>query len=264
MTGPVPPPPDDDRLSAWLDGELPAQEAAELEARLAADGDLQDFVAGLASVRSTLRGLPPVDPPPGWSPLLGSTRPWYREAALVAAAAATALGIGGGLAPGPSATPDLAAFVATHQATPAASIFEAGPSSTPTTVDVGPSGLFPDRLDGYVPVAMGPHDDGMWARYVDGGRTISVFVQEGGLRTGGLGPVERLRLDGGPVLLAERQQASVVIAERGDATYTMVGDAMDDNEAMAMAAALPEPAMSVSFLTRVRRGLSAAFDLLDP
>ncbi|MEO1063815.1 MAG: hypothetical protein AAFZ07_20545 [Actinomycetota bacterium] len=54
-----------DELSGYLDDELPADQRAELEARLAADSELADELASVAAVRAALRGLPEVEPPPG-------------------------------------------------------------------------------------------------------------------------------------------------------------------------------------------------------
>ncbi len=54
-----------DELSAYLDGELDDAERAELDTRLAGDPALAAELSSVAAVRSALRGLPEVDPPPG-------------------------------------------------------------------------------------------------------------------------------------------------------------------------------------------------------
>lgn len=54
-----------DELSGYLDGQLDAEERAEVDARLSDDPALADELASVAAVRSALRGLPDVDPPPG-------------------------------------------------------------------------------------------------------------------------------------------------------------------------------------------------------
>lgn len=54
-----------DELSAYLDGELDDAQQAELEARLVDDLALAAELAAVAAVRSALRGLPEVEPPPG-------------------------------------------------------------------------------------------------------------------------------------------------------------------------------------------------------
>lgn len=53
-------------LSALLDGELSSDEQAQVEAWLAADPSARAELDELASVRSLLRGLPPVEPPSGF------------------------------------------------------------------------------------------------------------------------------------------------------------------------------------------------------
>lgn len=57
---------DDDRLSAYLDGELDPTETAELEARLAADPALAAELDAIGDVVVELRGLDEVDPPEGY------------------------------------------------------------------------------------------------------------------------------------------------------------------------------------------------------
>jgi anti-sigma factor RsiW len=59
--------PQEDRLSAYLDGELDPALAAELEARLAQDPDLAGALDAVSDVLVTLRGLDEVDPPAGYT-----------------------------------------------------------------------------------------------------------------------------------------------------------------------------------------------------
>ncbi len=54
-----------DELSAYLDGELDDAARAEVQARVTADPALAEELSSVAAVRTALRGLPDVDPPPG-------------------------------------------------------------------------------------------------------------------------------------------------------------------------------------------------------
>jgi anti-sigma factor RsiW len=58
---------DEERLSAYLDGELDAAEAAKLEARLAEDPALAAELDAVHDVVLALRGLDTVEPPPGFA-----------------------------------------------------------------------------------------------------------------------------------------------------------------------------------------------------
>ena len=52
----------DDRLSAYLDGELDPDEVAEVEAMVAGSSQRERELAAVAEVRDLLRALPPVEP----------------------------------------------------------------------------------------------------------------------------------------------------------------------------------------------------------
>lgn len=63
----TPDPHDDDRLSAYLEGELDAAQAAELEARLEKDPALAAALDAVSEVLVALRGFDEVDPPQGYT-----------------------------------------------------------------------------------------------------------------------------------------------------------------------------------------------------
>jgi len=86
-------------LSAHLDGELTADETAELEAHLAECGDCRAELEATSAVRSALRGAPAVDPPFGFYERLLSKRRGSRlrswsSATAVASAWVFVLGFG--------------------------------------------------------------------------------------------------------------------------------------------------------------------------
>jgi hypothetical protein len=80
-----------DRLSAYLDGQLPPGEKAALEARLGREAGLSETLDGLRQARAALRSLPPVRPPRNFTltPEMAGVRP--RRAGYPALRLATAL-----------------------------------------------------------------------------------------------------------------------------------------------------------------------------
>jgi anti-sigma factor RsiW len=83
-----------ERLSAYVDGELPADEAAEIAARLVTDRELAAQVAALTRLKAEVKGA--FAPPPQPLPVIAPPRPassrggrlqWIAAAAAVAALA---------------------------------------------------------------------------------------------------------------------------------------------------------------------------------
>ena len=71
------------RIEAWLDGELPPEEAARFQAEMAADPDLLDELAMARAVQETLRGLPAEPCPPDLVPgVVATARREARKDAL--------------------------------------------------------------------------------------------------------------------------------------------------------------------------------------
>jgi anti-sigma factor RsiW len=75
-----------ERMTAYLDAELPADEAAAFEAQLAEDPDVRSEIEQLRNVMSLVQGLPEVQAPPDFAEkvakrvrrrlLLGSDATW--------------------------------------------------------------------------------------------------------------------------------------------------------------------------------------------
>ncbi|MBK5289424.1 MAG: hypothetical protein JJE46_13270 [Acidimicrobiia bacterium] len=126
---------DDDRASAWLDGELNPEEQAEFAALLESEPGRRDALAELDATRSLVRSLAPAVPEAGFLASLGtadevvvdlnarrSQSNRRRSTALVAGLAAAAALVVAILVPGVNrARPALAADVQVHQAGLAAS-----------------------------------------------------------------------------------------------------------------------------------------------
>jgi anti-sigma factor RsiW len=80
-----------ERLSAYLDGQLPPGEKAALEARLGREAGLSETLDGLRQARAALRSLPPLRPPRNFTltPEMAGVRP--RRGGYPALRLATAL-----------------------------------------------------------------------------------------------------------------------------------------------------------------------------
>ena len=86
----------DDLLSAWLDGELTAEERAASDRHLAVCELCRTELSVAEGARSAVRGLPQLAPPPAAVRALRRRRRPAAWAAAVAAALAIALWIGPG------------------------------------------------------------------------------------------------------------------------------------------------------------------------
>jgi len=108
-----------ERLSAYLDGELPPEDSRALERALAEDPELAERLEGLRDT-SALLARWTVDAPaaPAW--LLRPARPrrrWAAWASAAACAACFAVGVGVGLAANPAAPGPTNIYVAAPAAT---------------------------------------------------------------------------------------------------------------------------------------------------
>jgi anti-sigma factor RsiW len=115
----------DDRLSAYLDGELGPDERGAVESYVAASQEWRLELDEVSWARDTLRGLPVHEAPPGFweaalapelAPARGRRRGVSRIAGLGAAAAAVAAVVTAALVvPSPDrVTPKVPAFADTH------------------------------------------------------------------------------------------------------------------------------------------------------
>jgi anti-sigma factor RsiW len=76
--------PPEELLSAYLDGEVTAEERALVDARLAESAEWRAVLEEVRETRQLLQGLPTVDAPPGfWDSMLAPDAPAPDEAAPV-------------------------------------------------------------------------------------------------------------------------------------------------------------------------------------
>lgn len=209
-----------DELSAYLDGELDDGEHAALEARLAEDAVLADELASVAAVRSALRGLPEVDPPPGALEEVVAavratetlTRPRRRVGRLVGAGAmATVLAFAVAMiAVEPAvadATPDVDRALDMHEAIEAT-----------TSGDEPAAGLSSVHLVGRGELV---HRS---AR-PDGGSLVSMFSQPGAVEWSRMSGGDKVGIGGEDAWTTVRGDDHVLVIERDGIVVTLVSAA---------------------------------------
>lgn len=233
----------DERLSAWLDGELGEGERAALSDELEISPELRRELDGLEQTRSLLRSMGPVEPTPGViepgvnqpgvtalaEARSGRTRRrrWAVPAAAVAAVAAAWLLILGVLS-GTSVArivPAVDDYVDRH----AAALIE--PSSdgfAPLDHDDMPDDMPPmlDESTGLSMMGAYANGDVVQAVYGDGVHHLSVYLQPGRVDWGELDPTgdDTTEMDDGPVWHGSADGMEVLVAERDDRVVTVVAD----------------------------------------
>ncbi len=280
-------------LSALLDGELDAAEVEAVHAHLVACADCSAELESVRRVRAAVRSLAAVDPPAGFfEALLAGGLPEHadlaqparvlplrsRRAALGNVAAAVAAGIvlvvGFGGNQATAVAPEVATNVERHAASISAASLGGpnpimGPSEvTPTTLPhTGISRPYtaPRQLAGYTLVDVYRAPKGVQLLYERGSYGLSVFEQEGDLDAAELPDNGSwLDVDGHRAWKWDAPLADgrVLVVERGDLVFTLVGDESGD-AVRAAAEALPGRP-KVALETRLRRACGEALDMLSP
>jgi len=130
-----------DILSALLDGELDAVEAARVHEHLEACADCRAELEAVGAARTWVRGLPPVEPPFGfYERMLGPVRRWARAGvAALAAGAAASVAVVALSTPGERpVAPPVGRLVDAHSASASTSgdpLSEFTPAATPASFD---------------------------------------------------------------------------------------------------------------------------------
>jgi hypothetical protein len=264
---------DDDRLSAWLDGELDAGEAEALADELEADPVLAAELEDVARVRAILRSAADVKPRPGAldrivavvaadetaaavdSPVpvvdLGRRRRVSRVAAIAAALAIIGAVVGG--VGGSTTLPAVGDLVARHDA--AAS--DAMPAdSHPMPMDdvdgMGPAMPSDLKMSGAF------HSDGglLHLVYRDNvGSVVSVFRQAGETDVEQLPDGKVADMSGTEVWSSTVADMSVAVIDGDGFVWTVVGD--DDHDPMMVAMMDDLPSRSPSLGDRLRDAADA-------
>ena len=267
-----------DALSALLDGELEADEAAAVRAHVDTCTDCRVELDVLRDTRVRLRSMAAVEPPAefaAWLDSAGVVVPMRRRRLLAAnvgaaaAAAVAAVALLGGPAPAAAVAPEPEGAVEQHDATVSATsagLGLVGPrrASSPTTMppmdDLPSSFVAPDELAGYrFAGAYRLPAGGVHVLYEKDDHRLSLFEQRGDL--GDLPPnVTRI----GDVWRWDdpRTGGRVVVVERGDVVVTVVGDESADL-VLEAAQALPFAEAGEPGRPFVRRLAGACGDVLE-
>ncbi len=288
----------DDRLSGYLDGELPLDEATALEGALAVHANLADELRRAREARDVVRALPVVEPPAGFLERLldgearvvaavapARWRPSRRQllvanALSVAAAIIGLVVVGVGVGQHPAST-EVAGALEAHDSTrsqlhtdggldplrPYGGSADGGWDRDPrSTEEIGAPYLAPLTLDGgYELVAAYSGSTGLHLFYSDGRYGLSVFEQVGTLNWDGL-PADGERIEVGDKMgwhsTDPRVDGRVVVFADGDLAVLVAGDEAGD-AVLAAAASLP-PVPDPSLVDRARRLAGSALEQLSP
>lgn len=270
----------DDRLSALLDGELPAAEAARVQAHVIACADCSAELAAVRDARAAVRSLPAVEPPAGFLEALLATGRHDDDPheaagvvlfsgtrrlvwANVVAAAVAGLVLLGAMGADSSDAVALQLRGAAAQHSSSAATMAVGLGSTGGAApDVAGGWSAPEVLAGYRLVGAAVGGDGVHLLYRKGPYGLSVFEQRGRLDRDELPPGGIHHDVAGTDAWSWRGR--ILVLQRGGMVVTVVGD--ESPEALAaVAEALPGgPEPSPSWGERLKRACGDALEMLSP
>ena len=230
-----------DLLNAYLDGELDADERAQVERDLAASVELRQELAELDATRTLLRGLPAVEPArpiqrPASMPT-PSRRPRRLGTAVAAVAAiwVVVLGVGVSLGSLPI-VPEVEQLALQHAAAEEGDMtmgFE--PMDMKKMMDDDPA-VVPDLGHGMGLDSVYEAGDLVQAVYSDGDHAVSVFHERGEVDWDDMPDYGDVEMMGDtPIWRSSMNGVTVLVVERGDLVVTVVadGDMEDDMATMA-------------------------------
>ena len=229
-------------LNAYLDDEVDDAERAVVEAAMADDEQLREEYRSLRATRRHVRELPLLAMPDELtqrlerrSPFGPQARPRRRSRTRAAALSALASVAFWGLLVGttaPQATvPELGNAVIAAQA--------GGLVGTPGA----PSGNLPDAVDGLVLDEVLDVDGLRQGVYSDGEVSISVVVLRRPVDMDSMPDGRRVDLDGDRGWIARVEGKHVLVVNRADTGYAVIGS--DEDQVMAIAATLPGPSRTL-------------------
>lgn len=235
MTGhlePIADPADgDDRISAYLDGELDGDELSEFEAHLGADAELVAEVRAIASTRAALQALPQVLPRRdlaelGPRPLAGTRKGWPLRA-VAAAGAVAAVAVLLALVVfnnGDSAiVPALNDLVGQHESASALETTEDFQVMEREAVDMAMKA--PDEMAGMPMGGVYQSRDVVQVVYTDGVHNVSIFHQPGEVAWDEMPEEgEMMMMDGDQAWHGSMHGSDVVVVDSDDGVVTIVAD----------------------------------------
>ncbi len=218
--------PDPELLTAFVDGELDADDLAEVAAHVQVCAPCAAVVADERTTVSILRSLAAAEPPAGFLDRVAQRGPAPRSqvrhhtrfaVANIAAAAAVWIGVVGVVrltTGGEPVRPALAELVDAHTANSFSGL---------DRISVRSTDAVPSSLDGgYRLIDTRVVDGRRQAVYTDGREWLSMFVEPGRLDTNAL-PADAHALEGGPGWAMRIGTDEVVVVQRGDTVVVLVG-----------------------------------------
>lgn len=259
---PAPMPDPSELLSAYLDGELTPDEEAEVRNLLADSPERQAELAHLGEARTWVRGLGPVEPPEGFLDQVITTvgrpvqkpRKWGMLNVVATAAVWVAVLAFVNMSRSDDVQPEVANLVQTHTE---ASVGVGGfisslgggepqpetraTATPPLETEVGEPYWVPTELPGELKLfAVSRSDDVVTLSYCNGPDVVTILEQPGHLDTDALPPATAVEVGGVQGWQVDSERATVIIVERDDMVYAVVGH-RDSGLVEAVAAEFPEP-----------------------
>lgn len=267
-----------DRLSAYLDGELDDAERARVDGHVSACAACRAELEGERAVRSLLRSLPAVEPPPGFydrllaegfdapvTPIGRSRRRRFGWANVAATAAAwlVFMGIAGSGTVSPS--PVAAADVIGTTAAQAMSLAAPPAPMPPQAAEAAARYNVPSTLAGtYRLVGFEQAGDQRQALFSDGDTLLRVHLVPGRLDWRRLPTPRPVTVNGAPAWQVRTDDADVLLVQLDDAVMVVAGPpGAPDPGAVAgeLTPRLPEDRSVRARLTGAARGLLDTFGL---
>lgn len=219
----------DERVSAYLDGEMDGAERDEFVAEVGTNPGLAAEVEAIGSTRDALRGLPDVPPRRDLAQLgpagVSHRRRWAAGGATAAIAIAAAwllvalLVFSGG---GSAVVPALDDLVGQHESAAAQDTTGAFEPMEREEVDMAMKA--PDDVGGMGMGGVYQSDDVVQVVYTDGVHNVSVFHQSGEVAWDDMPPGDMMTMDGKPAWHSTMHGSDVVVVASDDGIVTIVAD----------------------------------------
>jgi len=276
----LPPPDSFELLSAYLDGELTEAERAQVDDLLAKSPAHREELARVDQVRTWVRALPPVEPPDGFldraiaavaQPPAPAKKHKWGMLNLVATAAVWVLVLGFvNMSRSHDVSPDAATLAQTHTEASAGfggllgSLGNGQPEQQAAPqVDLGQPYWAPLSLPGELTLRQVQiNDDLVGLVYCNDSDLVTLYEEPGKLDASALSGARQVTVDGNEAWMLETENALVLIVQRDDLVYAVVGPP-DGQLVQTVAAKLPSPP-SPSLTDRLGdagRGLLDSFGL---
>jgi hypothetical protein len=218
----------DERVSAYLDGEMDDTDRVQFEADLVADPQLAAELQEIDGTRSALQQLPDVEPRRDLlelGPTGSNARTWAVRGvvAIAAVAAVWALGALVVFSGGDSAiVPALDDLVGQHELAAAQDSSDEFEPMERDEVDMAMNA--PDDVGGMAMGGVFQSDDVVQVVYTDGIHNVSVFHQSGEVAWEEMPPGEMMTMDGDQAWHSTMHGSDVVVVNSAEGIVTIVAD----------------------------------------